>query len=441
MLALLRMQPVCPANATTADSETTMQLSTTAAQRLMLAAMGLDRWPQRQRPATKEDVRDLIRDMGALQIDTIHVVARSPYLVVWSRLGNYDVRWLDELLAEGKIFEYWSHAACFLPIEDYPLYRRIQLDRGWVAGETGLFTRAPVWIRSHQEMVDKLIGHIREHGPVQSSDFERTDGQQSGWFNWKPEKKALEVLHATGDLMIARRQNFQRIYDLRERVLQRVLPRWNDAEAPPLDEVKRAMALKAVRALGIAQSRWVPDYFRTSAKGNSALLEHLAGEGALLRVEVEGWEVPGYVHVDHAPLLASAAVDGLEPTLTTLLSPFDPLVWDRSRCKAMFDFDYRIECYTPEAKRRYGYFTLPILRRGLLIGRLDAKAHRKKGLFEVRALHLESGIKPNEDLVEDIAGALLECAEWHKTPEVVVRQSDPPNLAAALEDITRSRAA
>jgi uncharacterized protein YcaQ len=241
--------------------------------------------------------------------------------------------------------------------------------------------------------------------------------------------------------MIARRHNFQRIYDLRERVLQRILPWWNDAKAPPLDDVKRALALKAVRALGIAQSRWVPDYFRTRDKGNAALLERLAGEGALMRVEVEGWTVPGYVHADHAPLLSSAVAGRLEPTLTTLLSPFDPLVWDRARGKAMFDFDYRIECYTPEAKRRYGYFTLPILRRGLLIGRLDARAYRKEALFEVKALHIEPGVQPDAALVEDVAGALLECAEWHKTPEVVVRQSDPPNLAAALEDATKSRAA
>ncbi len=412
-----------------------MHLSHSAARALMVAAQALDQRPAA--PPTKDDVPAMIRRMGTLQIDTIHVVARSPYLVLWSRLGDYKPQWLDELLAEGKLFEYWSHAACFLPIDDYPLYRRMQLDREWVAGETGLFRRAPDWISSHQEMVDQLLNHIREHGPVQSSDFERTDGQQSGWFNWKPEKRALEVLHSFGDLMIARRHNFQRIYDLRERVV----PWWNDADAPPLDEVKRALALKAVRALGVTQARWVPDYFRTSAKGNAALLERLAGEGALLRVEVEGWTVPGYVHADRAPLLSSAADGSLQPSLTTLLSPFDPLVWDRSRGKAMFDFDYRIECYTPEAKRRYGYFTLPILRRGLLIGRLDAKAHRKEGLFEVKALHLEPAIKPNAALIEDVAGALLDCATWHKTPEVVVRRSDPPNLAAPLEDAIKGRAA
>ncbi|MDQ3930465.1 MAG: winged helix DNA-binding domain-containing protein, partial [Chloroflexota bacterium] len=144
---------------------------------------------------------------------------------------------------------------------------------------------------------------------------------------------------------------------------------------------------------------------------------------------------------DNASLAEAAAADNLPLTLTTFLSPFDPLVWDRARGKAMFDFDYRIECYTPEANRRYGYFTLPILRRGLLIGRLDAKAHRKEGLFEVRALHLEPEVKPDAALIEDVAGALLECAAWHKTPEVVVRRSDPPHLAAALADATKTRAA
>lgn len=403
-----------------------MQISESAARALMLAAMGLDKWPERS--ATKEDVYDLIRRMAALQIDTIHVVARSPYLVLWSRLGDYDPRWLDELLAEGRLFEYWSHAASILPIEDYPLYRSMQLDRGWVASETGLFNKAPEWIKAHKEAVGKMMGYIREHGPVQTSDFERTDGQQSGWFNWKPEKRALEFLHTNGDLMIASRRNFQRIYDLRERVV----PWWNDADAPSIENVRQEMTLKAVRALGIAQAKWVPDYFRSPAKGNAAMLERLVGEGAILRVEVEGWEVPGYVHADNAGLLDDASEGRLEPTLTTLLSPFDPLVWHRARASALFNFDYLIECYTPEAKRRYGYFTLPILRRGALIGRLDAKAHRKDGLFEVKALHLEPGVKVDDGLVEDVAWALGQCAAWHKTPEVVVRWSDPDGLAERI---------
>ncbi|HET9495237.1 MAG TPA: crosslink repair DNA glycosylase YcaQ family protein [Chloroflexia bacterium] len=407
-----------------------MHLSHSAARALMLAAQGLDR--RSASPPTKDDVLAAIRRMQAVQIDTIHVVARSPYLVLWSRLGHYKPEWLDELLAEGKLFEFWSHAASILPIEDYPLYRRHMLDHAY-----RFFHSAPSWIKRHPEAVEHVLAYVREHGEVRSSDFERTDGQQSGWFNWKEEKIALEALHTTGVLMIARRHNFHRVYALRERVL----PDWDDSQAPPIDEVKRALTLKAVRALGVTPREWVPDYFRTVVAGTEKLLKKLAGEGQLLTVEVEGWKNPGYVHPDNAALLESAAAGGLTPALTTFLSPFDPLVWDRTRCKAMFDFDYRIECYTPEAKRRYGYFTLPILRRGQLIGRLDAKAHRGDGLFEVKSLHLEPGVRPDDALIDDVAGALLECAAWHNTPEVVVRRSDPPDLAAVLEDAAGSRAA
>jgi uncharacterized protein YcaQ len=396
----------------------------------MLAAQGLDKRPDS--PSTKNDVLATIRRIATLQIDTIHVVARSPYLALWSRLGDYKPQWLDELLAEGKLFEYWSHAACILPIEDYPLYRRHMLDHMY-----RFFHSAPRWIKAHPEAVEHVLSYIREHGEARASDFERTDGLQSGWFNWKEEKIALEALQSTGDLMTARRHNFQRVYALRERVL----PDWDDSQAPPIDEVKRALALKSVRALGVTPPEWVPDYFRTPAAGVEKLLKRLAGEGELMTVEVEGWNKPGYVHPDNTALAEAAAAGNLPLTLTTFLSPFDSLVWDRTRGKAMFDFDYRIECYTPEAKRRYGYFTLPILRRGLLIGRLDAKAHRKEGLFEVKALHLEPGIKPDAALIEDLAGALLDCAAWHKTPEILVRRSDPPNLAAPLEAATKTRAA
>jgi uncharacterized protein len=401
----------------------------------MLAAQGLDQRPQAT-PPTKDDVLAAIRRMGALQIDTIHVVARSPYLALWSRLGDYKPEWLDELLAEGKLFEYWSHAACILPMEDYPLYRRQMLDHQY-----RFFHSAPNWIKAHPEAAEHVMAYVREHGEARASDFERTDGQPSGWFNWKVEKIALEALLATGDLMTARRQNFQRVYALRERVLERALPGWDDSHAPSVDEVKRALALKAVRALGVTPPEWVPDYFRTPAAGTEKLLKGLVEAGELMSIQVGGWKKPGYIHPDNAPQAEAAVADNLPLTLTTFLSPFDPLVWDRARGKGMFDFDYRIECYTPEAKRRYGYFTLPILRRGLLIGRLDAKAHRKEGLFEVKALHLEPGIKPDAALIEDVADALLECAAWHRTPEVAVRQSDPSNLAAALENATRTRAA
>jgi uncharacterized protein YcaQ len=359
--------------------------------------------------------------MGVLQIDSISVVARSPYLVLWSRIGAYDPIWLDELLAEGAIFEYWSHAACFVPIEDYGLYRRLMLDKT---------DKTRVWMEAHPDALEHVLGHIRKEGPVRSAEFARTDGKAGGWWEWKPEKRALEHLFAAGELMISHRENFHRVYDLRERVLANALPTWVDAFTPTEQEVRRALALKTVRALGVAVAGWVPDYFRTPKKGAASLLEELVDEGSLLRAGIE--DEPAYVHPENARLAEEVLSGRLRSSVTTLLSPFDPVVWDRARASELFGFDYKIEVYTPAARRRYGYYSLPILHDGALVGRLDAKAHRKDGLFEVRAAHLEPGVPVSEELVVSLTGVLRACASWHATPDVVVRHSDPPELAEAL---------
>jgi uncharacterized protein YcaQ len=396
-------------------------LSLKEARALMLAAQGLLRRPPKK--ATKRDVLDAVRRMGALQIDTINVVARSPYLVLWSRLGEYDTAWLGELLAEGSVFEYWSHEACFLPVEDYPLYRHRMLDaesQGWH------YSKA--WVEAHRLEVSALLEHVRARGAVRSSDFVRTDGKAGGWWEWKTEKRALEMLFTAGELMIARRQNFQRVYDLRERVL----PAWDDSRLPPREEARRALALKAVRALGVTTAAWVGDYFRTDKRETRATVAALAAEGLLLAVEVEGWAEPAYVHADNRKLLRDASAGRLEPELTTLLSPFDPLVWDRARARDVFGFDYRLECYTPAPRRLYGYFTLPVLRRGALVGRVDAKAHRKEGVFELKSVHVEPGVAADEALARDLARAARECAAWHKTPEVRVLRSEPKGFAPLL---------
>jgi uncharacterized protein YcaQ len=396
-----------------------IEFSKEAARTLLLAAQGLGSPPRHS--ATKDDVLDAVRRMGVLQIDSISVVARSPYLVLWSRVGAYDSKWLDELLAEGAIFEYWSHAACFIPIEDYGLYRRLMLDKT---------DKTRVWMEAHPDALEHVMGHIRKKGPVRSAEFARTDGKAGGWWEWKPEKRALEHLFAAGELMISHRENFHRVYDLRERVLANALPGWEDAFAPTEHEVRRALALKTVRALGVAVSRWVPDYFRTPKRGAASLLEELADEGSLLRAGIE--DDPAYVHPENAALAEKVLSGGAQSSVTTLLSPFDPVVWDRARASELFGFDYKIEVYTPAARRRYGYYSLPILHDGALVGRLDAKAHRKEGLFEVKAAHLEPGTIVSDELVASLAGALRACAFWHATPDVAVRRSDPPELAEAL---------
>lgn len=397
-------------------------LSLAAARALHLAAQGMLQAPRAR--ATPVDVLAAIRRMGVLQIDTISVVARSPYFVLWSRLGDYAPAWLDDALAAGALFEYWAHEACFIPIEDYGLYRHRMIDPvplGW--------KYAGAWLDAHRDEVDQVLEHIRANGPVRSADFERTDGRSGGWWQWKPQKRALEVLFTTGRLMIARRQQFHRVYDLAERVL----PGWDDARMPSIDATRQTFVLRAVRALGIARAGWIPDYFRTRRPHVDP--HALADAGLLLRARVQGWKAPVFVHPDHAALLARAEQGGLTATATSLLSPFDPIVWDRRRALELFGFDYRLECYTPAAQRRHGYFTLPLLRRGALVGRADAKVHRKAGVFELKTLWLEPGVRPSDRLVRDLAAMLLRCARWHGCAQVTLVQTAPPALAAPLRAV------
>lgn len=403
-----------------------MKLSLAGARSLLLAAQGLQEPPTE--PARKADVLAAIRRMGLLQIDTISVVARSPYLVLWSRLGDYEPRWLEELLAEGVLFEYWAHAACFLPVEDYGIYRRRMLeyaeDHGYMP--SGLSSRDA----DQREVMERVIARIREQGPVRSADFQCDRDRARTWWDWKPEKIALEHLFNAGALMIAHRERFQRVYDLRERVL----PDWDDARTPSWEEARRLLALKAVRALGLARARWLvgsTGYFGNNLRSRDvpAVLAEATGAGELFTVTVEGSDEPACVHRDNRALAERAAEGALASTVTTFLSPFDPVVSARE----LFGFEYRIEVYTPTARRRYGYYTLPILHRGALVGRLDPKAHRKEGRFEIKALHLEPGVPVTEELVAELATTLRECAAWHGTPEVLVCQSDPPELAARLK--------
>ena len=400
---------------------TVLHLRPVAARHLHLHAQGLDRRPRRR--AAKADVLAVIRRMGVLQIDTISVVARSPYLVLFSRLGSYDGAWLDQLLAEGALFEYWAHEASFLPIEDYALVRRRMLEpelMGWKY-------RAE-WVAAHRHELENVLAFIRENGGVRSADFQRRDGAVSGWWEWKPEKRALEALFTAGHLMVARRQSFQRVYDLRERVH----PHWTDDALPSDEEIQRQLILRSVRALGVTTARWVADYYRMPKRETPGRVRELAAAGELTEVHVDGWSDVAYIHPDHADAAEHAADGTLKPTLTTVLSPFDPVVWDRARALAVFGFDYRIECYTPAPKRKHGYYVLPLLRRGELVGRLDAKAHRGEGSFEVKSLYLEDGVRVSDAFLRDVGRAIREAADWHGTPDVVIRRTHPRHLRQML---------
>ncbi len=399
----------------------TKTLSILQARNLVLAAQGL--LETHPKPAEKTDLLSVIKRIHALQIDTINVVARAPYHILWSRLGNYNPQWLDQLHAEGELFEYWAHAACFLPIQDYPLYRRVMLDDrvGW--------DNIKQWGGENQEVLDLVINHIRQNGAVKSSDFERPK-DKGGWWNWKVEKVALEFLFTRGDLMISRRDKFQRVYDLRERVL----PVWDDQLVPSYEQALRSQVLNAIQALGVAREDWIAPYFYLPKQKVAQLLPALEAEGAIMRVAMEGVnEKAFFIHAGHQNLLHAALENQLNPTLTTLLSPFDPLINDRTRTKTLFGFDYSLECYIPAHKRIYGYFVLPILSRGKFVGRLDAKAWRKECRLEVIKLFLETETLLDDVLVNDIQQTLWSYASWQGLDVVDVMWSQPANLLERLK--------
>lgn len=384
------------------------ELTPAQARMLHLAAQGLLHTP-RAKP-TPQTLVQAIRRMQLLQIDTIHVVARSPYLVLFSRLGPYPMAWLDELLAAGELAECWAHEACFVVARDIPLHRAaMPLRQGHWA-----MRRARRMLAEHAGEMQQLLDHVRTRGPVRSTDFQRHRRGAGGWWDWKPEKRWLEALFALGELMVSRRENFQRVYDVSGRVRASHAPGPTPASSA---QARRWMLARSVYALGIAKAHWIADYFRL-ARVTRDELDALCADGELVRVEVRGWERPAYVHHDHADLLARAAAGRLRATRTTLLSPFDPVVWDRRRARELFGFDYALECYVPAPRRRYGYFVLPILHRGRLVGRLDAKAHRRAGVFEIRSLHMQPGIGMSEGLAAALARAVAQCAHWHGTPVV-----------------------
>lgn len=376
------------------------------------------------------DVVAAIERMRLLQIDTIHVVARSPYPVLYARLGDFPMAWLEQALAEGRLVECWAHEACMVSAADI----------SWHCAGTN--SRAHHWAQRHAERMrqekrpdmDALLAAVRHSGPVRAADFKRKrDPGASGWWQWKPEKRWLEAWFALGELMVARREKFQRVYDVSKRVLQRLDPPFDDSIALPSPEQVREHAIAdTVRALGITPAAWIADYFQLRPKGTDQELTPLVNSGELLLVVVDRWAAPGYVHRDHAALLEKVLDRRLRSTHTTLMSPFDPLVWDRARAKAMFDFEYTIECYTPATKRRYGYFVLPILHRGRLVGRLDAKAHRAKGRFEIKAIFLEPDVAINDELAAALAKTICATAHWHGTPEVTVTRARPAELIKLL---------
>ena len=386
-------------------------LTLSAARHLHLSAQGLLKKPRCRAKPT--DILPAIQRMSLLQIDTINIVARSPYLVLFSRLGAYSPEWLDNALSNGELMEYWAHEACFLPRSDFALVRhrmRAPDKMGWKYRKE--------WMEQHAQEIKALTEHIQQNGPVRSADFEHPRKGASGWWEWKPHKRHLEGLFTAGEVMVIARRNFQRVYDL----THRVMPHWDDERDMLSQSAAEAIMLEnSARSLGIFRPQWLADYYRLRQPALAPLLQEWQAQQRIIPVEVESLGAM-WLHSDLLPELELALAGKLTATHSAVLSPFDPVVWDRKRAEQFFDFSYRLECYTPAPKRHYGYFVLPLLHKGQLVGRMDAKMHRKAGELEIISLYLEEGTRVNAGLEKGLHAAITEFAAWQGATRVRLGQ-------------------
>ncbi len=403
------------------DSRRSISLET--ARLMAVVKQGLH---QRPAAAGKRELLEIVHRIGLLQLDTIHVVARSHYLVMLSRAGLYDRSDLDSLLYPDRtLFEQWAHAACLIPSRDYPQFaplfselrsRSIKVNPQYFNGD------------DPQQMMASVMAEIERRGPLSSLDFESTSDQAGSWWNWKPAKEALVLMYRHGHLMVDRREKFRIFYDLAERVL----PGSTQPTELTLADYFRWAAAQGLARLGAATEKMIADYYRLSLRSARAGIDELLAQGEIVPVRVADWAAPTYLLAADLPLLESVEAGEFSPMLTTFLTPFDNLIWDRFRTRDLFDFEYKIEVYTPAAKRKYGYYVMPILHNGRLVGRIDPKADRQNGCMIIRAIYLEPGESVSSDLVQGIAGALREFAAFHGGLELRIEQSTPAALAKAL---------
>ncbi len=354
--------------------------------RLAIDAQG---YAPRPRRGTTMEVETSVRRLSCVQLDSISTVERSHRIALGCRVGAYPAEAVTRLLGRGRLIEYWAHEACLLPVEDWPLLRPAMEEGGrrWY-GEVD---------RTHPHLREDVLDEIRARGPLGSRHFDGAATQGEMW-GWKPAKRMLELLWNHGQLVVAGRQGFQRLYDLPERVLPRAVL---EAPTPGEQERLRELALRAVRARGALTERGIVEHWRL--KGGAARIgpavASLLSEGALERHDVD----------DGGPSVLVAAgttLDRPAPTASVLLSPFDNLLWDRPFARRIFGFDHLIEVYKPAPERQYGYYVLPLLWRDRIVGRADLKSDRAAGELVVKAFHLEDGVRASRALDDAFDRAL-----------------------------------
>jgi uncharacterized protein YcaQ len=374
-------------------------LSAAQARRIALAAQGFGR--ASSAVGTRQLNLALLR-LHVLQIDSVNVFERSHYLPLFARLGAYDKTLLDKLtlVRRAPYVEYWAHQAAFIPVESWPLWQWFRDNERAGIGTTKR------WDRTDTRMTDFLLNELAEKGPLPASKIEHEANRRSGpWWGWSEVKSALETMFFDGRVVVAGRTNFERYYDLPERRL----PAHVLGTVVPKDEAIRELVRQAGEALGVATVRDLADYWRLYQADTTASVAQLVDSGDLIPVKVERWP-PAYLHRDARIPRRIEAV--------ALLSPFDPVVWERARTERMFGFHYRIEIYTPGPQRKFGYYTLPVLQDEALVGRIDLKTDRQNSALRVQSAWSEPGHVPD---VARIAQVLRQTAAWQGTVSLVVQ--------------------
>jgi uncharacterized protein len=404
---------------------TTSTLTLDEARRLALSAQGFRCQPRHGRNGWSRMARAL-DDVQLLQIDSVNVLVRSHYLPLFARLGTYDMNLLDARSfqpAQRHFFECWAHEASLVPLALHPLmrWRMARAQRG-----DGTYKGMDTFGQENEPYLKTVLAFIASHGPTRASEVPGGGKSEGGWWGWSKGKLALETLFDQGRVTTATRAGFERIYDLPERVIPEAVL---NLETPREDDAIRDLVLRSAAALGIATDLDLKDYFRLPVDAFRTLLPQCLAEGSLQAVAVEGWKQPAYVLPGTAVPRKAGGV--------ALLSPFDPLVWHRPRAERLFNFHYRIELYTPEEKRKFGYYVLPFLHGQRLSGRLCLKADRQTGTLRVNTAHHESGLAA-ADLAPALFGELQHMARWLGLNDVAVAKTG--NLAAALRAEAKQRA-
>jgi uncharacterized protein YcaQ len=397
-------------------------LSRREAARIALAAQGLNR-ARRPGRKTRAHLQQTLDRVGLLQMDSVNVLTRAHYMPMFSRMGEYDPVLLDNAAWEPKrrsLFEYWAHEASLLPMSLQPhmRWRMARAER-----MEGIYGGIASVAREKPEFVESVYREVEQRGPVAASDLDRANHKGSSWWDWTETKIVLEYLFWAGRITTATRRGFERAYDLTERVIPAII---RDIPTPAEADAQRHLIGIAARALGVATEPDLRDYFRLDVADSKARVAELVEAKRLIPVAVQGWRHPAYLHADAARPARVAA--------RALVSPFDPLVWERDRTERLFGFRYRIEIYTPAHKREFGYYVLPFLLGDRLVARVDLKADRKGAILRVAAAHLEAGADAGRT-ARELAAELRLMAGWLGLADVVVepRGALAGELGKALE--------